>query len=187
VTVVSLAFFLSGLVLGVYAMLYGTERRVQQVVAPHERRSEHDPAAEPSPVLNLASIAAFGVGFGLTGYLLDRHTEWSWVVSLTLAIVAGGVTWSLQALLIARWAIPGARHGHVDERFLLQGTLGRVVQMAPVGGTGMMHYALDGREYTLPVRDLHGGALAEGVDVVMDRVEDGVAYAEPWADVEQRL
>jgi hypothetical protein len=174
-------------VLGVFAMLYGTERSVQHAVAPHERRSEHNPAAEPSPVLNRASFAAFAVGFGLTGYLLDRYTAWSWLPLLLLAITVGGATFALQSLLIARWAIPGARHDHVDERFLLQGTLGRVVQAAPAGAAGVLTYALDGREYTLPVRDLHGGALAEGVDVVMDRIEDGCAYAEPWAAVEQRL
>jgi hypothetical protein len=29
--------------------------------------------------------------------------------------------------------------------------------------------------------------LAKGADVVIDRIEDGVAYVEEWAVVEQRL
>lgn len=186
-TIVSLAFLLTGLVLGVFAMLYGTERQVQHAVAPHERQSEHNPAAEPSALLNRASVAAFAFGFGLTGYLLDRYTDWSWGPALLLALVVGGATFALQALLIARWAIPGAREDQVDERYLLQGTLGRVTRAAPAGGAGVMTYALDGREYALPVRELNGGALAEGVEVVMDRVEQGCAYAELWAAVEQRL
>jgi hypothetical protein len=187
VTAVALAFFVTGLVLGVYAMLHGTERQVAPAVAPHERRSEHDPAAEPSPLFNMASVAAFAVGFGLAGYLLTEHTTWPWGARLALALMAGGATFALQSLLIARWAIPGARADHIDERYLLQGTLAMVTREAPIGGTGALVYALDGREYTLPVRALDGTALAAGVDVVIDRVEDGVAYAELWALVEQRL
>lgn len=187
VTFVSLALLLTGLVLGVYAMLYGTERQVQAAIAPHERRSEHDPASEPSPLFNRASLAAFAVGFGLTGYLLDRYAEWSWLGALLVALAAGAATFGLQSLLIARWAIPGAREDHIDERYLLQGTLARITQEAAPGGSGFLTYALDGREYTLPVQAMDGGALAVGVDVVIDRVEAGVAYVELWAAVEQRL
>ncbi len=186
-TVLSLAVLLTGLILGVFAMLYGTERQVQTAVAPHERRSEHNPAAEPSALFNRASLAAFAVSFGLTGYLLDRFTPWSWLPLLLLAIVAGGAAYAGQSLLLARWAIPSARHDHADERFLLQGTLGRVSRGAAVGETGVMTYTLDGRDYALPVRALNGGALDAGLDVVIDRVENGVAMVELWSDVEQRL
>ncbi|HEY0931147.1 MAG TPA: hypothetical protein VGE27_14600 [Gemmatimonas sp.] len=186
-TAVALGFLLTGLVLGVYAMLYGTERSVQPVIAPHERRSEHNPAAEPSPTLNLASLAAFAVGFGLTGYLLTRTNAWAWYWQLLVALKAGGAAYALQSLLIARWAIPGARADHVDERFLLQGTLAQVTQGVATGGRGQLRYALDGREYLLPAQHMDGGALEMGSDVVIDRVEDGVAYAEPWDAVERRL
>lgn len=186
-TVVTLAFFVTGLVLGVYAMLHGTERSVAPMGAPHERRSEHNPASEPSALFNLASIAAFGVVFGLTGYLLDRHTGFSWVASLVVALVAGGGAYALQSLLIARWAIPSARADDMDPRYLLQGTLARITHEAQANGTGTLVYELDGHECTLPVRSLDGEALAEGIEVVIDRVDEGVAFAEPWSAVEQRL
>ena len=186
-TAVALGFLLTGLVLGVYAMLYGTERSVQPAVAPHERRSEHNPAAEPSPTLNLASLAAFAVGFGLTGYLLTRSNVWAWYWQLLTALAAGGAAYGLQSLLIARWAIPGARADQVDERFLLQGTLARITQGVAAGECGQLRYALDGREYLLPARGMDGEALLLDSDVVIDRVEDGVAYAEAWDAVEKRL
>jgi len=88
VAVLSLILFLLGLVLGVSAMLHGTGRPVTPTVAPHEGRREHDPAPEPSPVANRAS--------------------------------------------------------------------------------------------------LDGSALPAATEVVIDRAEDGVAFAEPWAAVEQR-
>lgn len=186
-TVVSLAVLLTGLVLGVFSMLYGTERPVQPAAAPHERRSSHDPAAEPSALFNAASLAALAVGFGLTGYLLDRFTTWGWGALLTVALLAGAAAYAGQALLMARWAIPSARREGVDERFLLQGTPGRVEQGAASGAAGVMRYALDGREHALPVRALDGTDLASGTDVVIDRVEDGVAIVERWDDVERRL
>lgn len=187
VAVVSLVLFVSGLVLGVSAMLHGTERPVAPTVAPHERRSEYDPASEPSPVANRASLAALAFGFGLTGYLVDRSLGWPWWGALLAALAAGGAAFSLQSLLIARWAIPSARADEPDPRYLLQGTLARVTRDADGNGTGELIYELDGHQCVLPVRSLDGSALPLGTDVVIDRVDAGVAFAEPWAAVEQRL
>lgn len=186
-SVVALAFFVTGLVLGVYAMLHGTERSVAPMGAPHERRSEHNPAAEPSAVFNVASIAAFGVAFGLTGYLVDRYADTSWLIALVVALLAGGGGLALQSLLIARWAIPSARADQTDPRYLLQGTLARVTRASSAEAAGELVYQLDGHECTLPVQSLDGAPFPLGTEVVIDRVDDGVAFAEPWAAVEQRL
>jgi len=188
VIAVSLVILIVGLILGVFAMLYGTERRVAALpVLPHERTSEHDVRAEPSPLLNMASVGAFSVGFGLTGYLVARYSVWPLAVQIIAAIVAGAVALTVQSLLIARWAIPAARADHIDERYLLQGTLGQVLDAIPVGGVGRVRYALDGRVVDLPAHEIGDGAIAAGSDVVIDRVERGVAYVELWALVEQRL
>ena len=186
---ISLFCLTAGLVLGVIAMLYGTERRRQPVspVLPHERTSEHDPAAEPRPVLNLASIAAYVLGFGATGFALATRTDWPIARQVLVAAAVGGALLGLQSLLIARWAIPSARAEILDERFLLQGTLAQVTADIPASGTGALHYTLDGREATLQARAMDRGAVARGEDVVIDRIEDGVAIVERWTDVEQRL
>lgn len=182
-----LLLFLTGLVLGVFAMLYGTERRVHPALAPHERQSEHDPAAEPSPVFNLASVAAFATGFGLAAYLASRYGSWPLFAELLVATAAGALSLTLQSVLIARWAIPSARADHPDARYLLQGTIGRITGDVASGGEGTMRYELDGSGYDLPVRGMDGQAFGRGTEVVIDRVEDGVAYVESWAVVEQRL
>lgn len=187
-TTVFLALLVIGLVLGVFAMLYGTEKQAtHQGKAPHERRSEHDPAAEPSPLFNMASIAAFAFGAGLTGYLLTRGTTFTPLLVMTLSVSAGLAAFILQALLIARWAIPSARADQMDERYLLQGTLGIVTSAIPADGEGTMRYALDGKEYTLPARNFEPGAMDAGTEVVIERIENGIAYVELWAQVEQRL
>ncbi len=184
---VSLFCLLSGLVLGVFAMLFGTERRVQPALAPHERISDHNRAAEPSPVFNLASIAAFAFGFGLTAYLVTRYSSLPTAGQVVLAGVAGATAMGLQTILIARWAIPSARAEHVDERFLLQGTIARTTRDLPAASIGEIAYALDGSSYQLPARSIDGSALTSGADVVIDRVEHGVAFVESWAHVEARL
>lgn len=186
-TSVGLFILLAGLVLGVFAMLYGTERRVRTPVVPHERTSEHDPAAEPSALFNLASLAAFTVGCGLTAYLVARHADLPLAAEIVIALVAGGLTLALQSLLIARWAIPSARAEQVDGRYLLQGTIGRMTQASTANASGAMTYTLDGATYEVPAAEMHGAPLPAGTEVVIDRVEDGVAYVESWAVVEQRL
>jgi len=184
-----LAVLFLGLVAGVRAMLLGTEHlpRGVQLPAPHERTSEHVTDAEPSALFNWASAGAFAFAFGLAGYLFTRFSTWGIPVCVIAATVAGGAAITLQSLLIARWAIPSARADHVDERYLLQGTIGRISREVPADGEGELRYTLDNVTYTLPARELVGAVLAQDVEVVMDRVEGGVAYVESWAQVEQRL
>lgn len=185
----ALCALILGLVTGVFAMLYGTERRVrpQPTTLPRPQSGVHDTTAEPSPLLNAASVAAFGVAFGLTGYLVARHTTWSTMLQLVVAGFAGGLALAVQSLLIARWAIPSARADQVDERYLLQGTLATITREVPAGGTGVLHYMLDGQAFTLPARDTDGAAIMEGSDVVIDRIELGIAFVESWSRVESRL
>ncbi len=176
-----------GLVLAVFAMLYGTERRVPASGAPHERRSEHDRAAEPSAIFNLASFAAFAMGFGLSAYLLNERTAFGPAVRSIVAVAIGSATLALQSLLLVRWAIPSARADSTDHRYLMQGSIGSIVGEVPQGGVGEMAYEIDGLRYTLPVRSVQDYAITAGTEVVLDRVEEGVAFVELWAEVERRL
>jgi hypothetical protein len=187
VSSVFLALLVVGLVLGVFAMLYGTERRTVRGGAPHERHSEHDVAAEPSPVMNLSSIAAFIFSMGLAGYLLQRNSALATGAVLAIATTVGLIAFALQSLLIARWAIPSARADHMDERYLLQGTIGTVTHDIPAEGEGAIRYVLEGSEFALPARNFEAGAIRAGTDIVIERIENGVAYVELWAQVEQRL
>ena len=66
-------------------------------------------------------------------------------------------------------------------------TLARIVRDVPFGGEGALQYVLDDQACDLAARDIDGGAIAAGTDVVIDRVEQGVAFVELWVRVEQRL
>jgi membrane protein implicated in regulation of membrane protease activity len=183
-----LACFVVGLVLAVYAMLHGVERRVPaSPVAPHEATGAWDAAAAPSPLLNVQSIGAFVAGFGVAGYLLARFTELPPLAAVGLALLVGAAGVVLSATLIARWVIPGARSEAVDDRYLLQGHPASGTRPIERAAEGEIAYEADDRRYVVRARSWDDEPIAAGAEVVIERVEGGVAYVERWAQVEQRI
>lgn len=181
-----LGFFLAGLVLGVGAMLFGVERKAN-AAPPH-------PGAEPPTVgarLTVPNIAAFATLFGAVGYLLQRYTTLGFAVTLVIAAVLGVAGVVAAVLVVARWALPGVVSEVVDERYLLQGTPAQVSRVIRSGAGAPSAYEISydekGRTRVLPARSLDGAPLAEGADVVIERVEEGYAYVEAWSVVERRL
>ena len=178
-----------GLLLAVYAMLYGVERRrvPASPLPPHEASAAYDSAAEPSPVFNLQVASALVATFGVTGYLLTRFTT---LGVLPRAAIAGAVAAASAAgamTLLARWVIPGARREVVDERYVLQGHPACVTRAMGAENAGQIVYEADGRRHRIAARSWDGEPLEPGVEVAIERVEDGVAYVERWARVEERL
>ena len=182
-----IACFVVGLVLGVYVMLNGVERAPGPTGrAPHEETGAHDPRTEPPKVLNVQTGSAFAVIFGGVGYLALR-AGWSTPATLGVAVLAGLLSAALSTVLLAKWALPSARRDVVDARYLMQGHPATVVRAIPAGGVGAITYEMDGRQWTLEARGWDDAPVAMGDEVAIDRVEDGVAYVEQWAQVETRL
>jgi hypothetical protein len=48
-------------------------------------------------------------------------------------------------------------------------------------------FEIESEQRRLPARALDDVAVVEGTEVVIERIEDGIAYVEPWLQVEQRL
>lgn len=188
-TAVFVACFVLGLLLAVYVMLYGVERSAPPVArAPHEPGGGgHDPRTEPSTWLNGQNVGAFVTAFGLGGYALQRTTALGTPAVVGLALLLGALGASLSIALLAAWAIPSARGDVVDERYVLQGHPASVTRAIGDDAPGEIAYEADGRTWTVPARSWDGAALAVGAEVAIERVEDGVAYVEQWAQVEARL
>jgi len=177
-----LAAFVGGLLLFVRAMLIGIER-------PAKRRTSSDPAAAAPPrfAINLPTAAGFALAFGVTGYLLTRYAPLGPVADLVIA-VATGAAGALGALtLLAAWAIPAAKAEVIDARYVMQGAFARVIGVSDRGTSGMVVYESEGVSHTTRATAVDGARLEVGGDVVIERIEDGVAYVEPWARVESRL
>jgi hypothetical protein len=177
VTILRICFlgaFIGGLVLAVFTMLHGVE---------HARRNR---SRAPSPFFNLPAIAAFAVGFGAVGYpLASRTTLQAWGI-LLIAIGGGALAISGMITLLARWALRGIQTapGEGEE---IQGQLAVVFREISLTGTGEISYDQLGRKVRIPARTLGDKSVPAGTDVVIDRIENGVAFVEEWAAVEQRL
>ena len=189
-----IAAFTAGLILGVFQMLFGVERRSrrgrtaqespQPGSIPYSLAHAH---REISTRISLPSLGGFLTFFGLVGYLLSRFTVLGPIAQIVLASIAGGLGITAVLALIRAWAVPSARREVVDERFVLMGHLATVT--SPIGEEvpGEIAYEVDGVRYTARALTLNGETAPDGSEVVIERVEDGYAYVEAWAHVEKRL
>lgn len=168
--------FLVGIGLAVIAMLAGVERRV--------------PATDARTIsvrFSRPILSAFFLGFGALGYILARATALGPGWLFGLAAIGGAVMVTLAILTIAAWAVPSAKRDVPDARFELQGFLAQVLEPMEGERAGRVRYEIDGRAHDLRAVSLEGSFIPEASDVVIERVEDGVAYVELWEQVERRL
>jgi len=172
--IVFLVAFIAGLVLAVIAMLHGVEH-----TRPNRSRA-------PSPFFNLPTLAAFALGFGAVGYPIASRTQLpAWAI-LLIAIGSGAAAISAMITLLARWALRGASTGALVDEHEIQGQLAVVTrEIATIPGE--IAYELLGRQVKIPAKTLTNKPLSVGAEVVIDRIENGVAFVEEWAVVEQRI
>jgi len=172
-----LASFIGGLVLAVFAMLHGVEYA----------RRRRNRSQRPSAFFNLPAVAAFAVGFGAVGYPLASRTILpAWAIVL-IAIAGGALAITGMITLLAQWALRGLAAPFSAEEYEIQGQLAVVTREITPAGEGEISYDRLGKRELVPARSLGTKKLATGSEVVIDRIEDGVAFVEEWAVVEQRL
>jgi membrane protein implicated in regulation of membrane protease activity len=170
-----LLVFVGGLLAAVWVMMYGVER-------PREAHPEGERSFRISPPIAIA----FSVAFGALGTMMTRRGA---TVSATLAtaIVVGVVFSAITARLVRRWWKVTPEHDIDDERYILQGHLARVTKPIREGVDGEVAFEIEGDHRVLRARSFDDGALAAGTEVVIERIEDDVAYVEAWMEVAKRL
>jgi hypothetical protein len=174
--VIFLAAFIGGLLLAVFAMLNGVENT----------RARKNRALAPSPFFNLPAIAAFAVGFGSAGYPLASRTRLPVWAIFIIALATGAVATTGIIILLAGWALrKGRSETQSDDD--IQGQLGVVTRMIAFPEPGEISYTFLGEQRHAQARSITETSLAVGAEVVIDRIENGVAFVEEWAAVEQRL
>jgi hypothetical protein len=172
---VFLAAFIAGLLLAVRVMFFGAERRrLQPTDAMPLRRSE-------------PAVVGFLIMFGVAGYLLTRNGTLSAAAGTGVAALLG-LAW---AALVTRLAVATARmqpeHDPEDPRYVLQGHVAVVAEAIPADGEGSITLSDGGAQRTVRARTIDGSAIAAGEEVCIERLDEGVAFVELWAIVEQRL
>lgn len=179
-----LGLFLVGLVLGVGTMLFGVEKQRAPV--------DGVPGAPTIGArLTVPNIAAFAAASGAVGYLLRHYTAVGTVAVFLIAAAAGVAGVIGASLLVARWALPAVAAEVVDERYLLQGHPARVTGVITDAAGAPSAYEISyedaGSSHLLRAHSIEGTPLSPGMDVVIERVENGAAYVEAWSVVERRL
>jgi hypothetical protein len=168
-----LIVFIGGLAVGVYSMLLGV------TAAPAAG------AATRWGMISAPSVAAFAIAFGAIGYLCSTHTGLSYAVVVLVSFAGGAATIPVSAPLLAR-AAKYRSTPHPDD-VTLEGQPALVIEPVSDRATGKISYERDGKSFTHPALNVIEGTLPRGRDVVIDRIEQDVAYVEDWERVEKRL
>src|SRR5690348_804436 len=166
-------FLLAGLIVGVIAMIGGIDRK-----------QRHGPWVK---YLNLPTAGAAAALFGIVGYPLAKYSSLGTVAMLAIAGAAAAAAAAAVVAIIAGWAVPSAALHAEDPRFALQGHPARVSQSISAEEAGEITFEHDGRRQTVPARGLDGAAIAAGSEVVIERIEDGIAHVELWSNIEREL
>lgn len=171
-----LASFIGGLLLAVRIMIAGVERP----------RTAH-PAGERTFRLSPPVVAVFAVVFGLLGYVLWRRHLGSVATQVGIAAAVAVVVAMITARLVRDWWKVTPEFETDDERFVLQGHVARVTKSIADGVDGEVVFEHEGKSHVHRARGIDATPLAAGDEVVIERIEDDIAYVESWAEVEKRL
>lgn len=167
--------FLAGLLFSVRVMVRGVERR-----------------ASAGDAIVRARWAMIAGALTLSGFLGSVLVRLELSIAAAAAWALGGaVAGAASALILVRRAaaMPVSDH-EFDPRFALQGVPAIVVQPIPASGDGLVRLPAGAgavHESMLPARSVDGTPIAIGVEVGVERVDDGVAFVEAWSAIEARL
>ena len=70
---------------------------------------------------------------------------------------------------------------------VLTGHIARVTAAINAATAGAVEYTLEGRRHDVAAISLDGSAIQAGADVVIERIENGLAFVERWEVVEGRI
>lgn len=128
---------------------------------------------------NLSTISAFLAWFGGAGYLMSRYSHFTGAVITGVATAAGVVGGGIVFVTLTRYVMPRLTVMRPED-YRLPGMVARVTSAIRPGGTGEIVYTLGGSRHADGARSATGEALERDTEVVILRVEKGIAYVERW-------
>jgi membrane protein implicated in regulation of membrane protease activity len=133
-------------------------------------------------LFNVSSLLAFITWFGGVGYLARNGLGWHWSISLALAIV-GGVAAGWLVLWFVRKVLRSPQEALDPRDFERVGVLARVTSSIREGGVGEIVWELRGSRMVTSARSAGAMPIARGTEVLILRVERGMAIVEPFDDL----
>src|SRR2546430_11441430 len=152
--------------------------------APHAGggHSHATSAATAPSTINFSTLMAFLAWFGGAGYLLTRYTELWPIASLLVAsgvgLVGSAIVFSVMAKVL--WS---AGENLDPDDYDVVGLLGTVSSPIRPGGTGEILFQQAGARRVAGARSEDGVAIEKGVEVVITRYENGLAYVRTWEEL----
>lgn len=130
-------------------------------------------------LFNLSSILAFVTWFGGVGYLARNGFGWPWPFALMLAAV-GGLFAAWLAFQFVRRILKSPDQYLNPHDYERVGVLARVTSSIRPGGVGEIVWEQGGSRRVTSARAHDGEAIARGTEVLVLRVERGMAIVEPF-------
>jgi len=128
---------------------------------------------------NVSTILAFLAWFGGVGYILSRHSHLVAFACLLFATLAGLFAGTVVFKFMAR-VVRASEAQLLDWDYRMEGLLGTISMPIRESGTGEILFEQNGARKSLPARTEDGNVLPKGVEVVVTRYEDGIAFVKRW-------
>lgn len=128
-------------------------------------------------LLNISSILAFITWFGGIGYLIREGAGWGAPIALILGIAGGFAAALAVAWFMVRVLKPAGKELDPAD-YETQGVIARVSSSIRSGGYGEIVYELGGTRQTGAARGVNEAPIPRGTDVIVLRVEKGVAIVD---------
>ena len=180
-----LVCFLVGLGLSVVSFVSGLDRvNVFDHVFGHVHHAgglhhHHHTTSRALSPFNAAAITAFLAWFGGTGVVLHQLTAW-----IEPAVVGGAITTGLLGGgMINRFLRALIERERPLQATTLIGAIGRVTSRIREGGTGEIVFVINGTRKVSAARSDSGVEIDKGVEVIIVRMEKGIAYVSTWEEL----
>jgi len=131
--------------------------------------------------LDASTILAFLAWFGGVGYILTKHSHFVAMVILVIASLAGLFAGTVVFQFMAR-LVKATSGQMLDWDYRVEGTVGTVSMAIRENGTGEVIFEQNGTRKSTGARSDDGTSLAAGIEVVIARYEDGIAYVKRWEE-----
>jgi membrane protein implicated in regulation of membrane protease activity len=146
----------------------------------HAAAHAHGHSANHVSPFSLSTLSAFLTWFGGAGYLLTRYSPLAALAVTLTAVIFGGIGGALFFITVARYIVPRLTVLNPAD-FRVPGAVARVTSTIQSGRIGEIVYTLGGTRHADGARSESGELIERGTQVVILRVEKGIAYVEPWA------
>jgi hypothetical protein len=103
---------------------------------------------------------------------------------LLIVVITVGVLFMINGV---GFFAPSRRPRPQDDPEVLTGLIARVTAAIGAAAQGAVAYTVEGARREMAATSVDGSPIQVGADVVIDRIEHGMAFVERWETVEGRL